>query len=178
MAFTYPKLELKVVGANDAWLSYLKKTLPEGGSQTFKGGAPLVFSSGLLIEATSAYNPGNQKCAAISTASASGVTSAGLDVILAAPFLLMEVNLLAAAAASHTYAAADLGISTVGLAKATNLAGTGRDGWYGVSGGTAALHTISNITTFQQPGVATVGAQVGDINARVLAYFISTAIDW
>ena len=178
MAFTYPKLELKVSGQNDAWLSYLKVTLPEGGSQSFKGGAPLVWSSGLLVEATSVLNPANQQVAAFSTATASGTTSADLDVIIAAPMLRFEVNLLAGSAADHTYAAADMGISTVGLAKATSLAGTGRDGWYGVSGGTAAIHTISPKSTFAVPGRAATTAQVGDINARVVAFLLESAIDW
>ena len=138
MAYTFPKLELLVVEAKDCYQAYIKTTQPVGASQTFKGGEPLVASSGLLVLATSVFNPGNQQCVAFSTETANATTGADIPVIMATPWLQFEVNFLGSSAADNVLAAADL-FASAGLARSTTLAGASRPGWYAVDGGTAAI---------------------------------------
>ena len=178
MAVTFAKRELIIANPYDAFLGYVKQTLPETNSSTFDGGAPLVWASGRLSEATSALNPANQQVAAFATKNAQNGTSKDTEVIMATPYTVFEANVLEAAAANTTLEADDLGANH-GLAKASNLAGTGRDGWYIVQdSGTAACKIIDFRSTTVPPNQSVTKAATGDTNARVRAVLLEAAIDW
>jgi hypothetical protein len=110
MANTYPIRYpgLRIHQSPD--LSYAKRSMPEGATQTFPAMSPIVLTAGLVVQAADpataifgfAIEAGNNAAAAVTNRS---------TVVPAVGGLTFFANFLSAAGATNTLATADLGIT-------------------------------------------------------------------
>lgn len=178
MAITFPKAHLRVHKPEDAYLGFVARYLPEGASQTFVAGSPLVFSSGLLIESTSPINTTNQ-VACFALEAGHNTTGRTVKVLPVLPGLVIWGTLLAAAAADYVLAATDVGTVWL-LAKTANFPTTGANGWYVQHVATNAAAKITHLGPHDltPPNVTQTTSAVGDTNARVGVEIMPTANAW
>lgn len=164
-------------GQADSMFLIERVSAPEGASQTFKAGAPLVWSSGALIEATAP--PAAIAAFALEDAHNNAVAGAAtVSVMPCRPGTEFYSNLLANAAANHTFAQADMGL-TFQLQKAAYITGDATQYWHvaRVTTGNVAAKPVSQVGD-ESPFADAGPAKVGDINARLLFVVKDSAAAW
>jgi hypothetical protein len=161
MANTWPKLPLTVVPVDKDFLSYAERDFPEGASQTFLADSPLKISAGKVVEWVSKADALVWGWALQAGKNTTGATTLG---VLALNEFSIAANLLAGSEVDRAYVATDLGVLYDLVKGATN--------WYVAATTSAPVARVSSTDTRmgrdQLPNVQTTGAQVGDINPRVL----------
>lgn len=173
MAVTFAKEGLAIGAPHDGTLSYATRDLPEGATQTFVEGAPVVITAGLVVQAADPVTAIN----GIATAAADNVATGGISKVCSLTPRDREIyaTLLGAADADHVLVAADLG-ADVGIALAAGAGPGGSDIWTAQIGGTGA--SVSSFQGDQVPKDRTDSrAQVGDTNARVLIIVDADILD-
>jgi len=176
MAKTFPKRALGVRLEDSPVLGYAARWEPEGASQTYPAGSPVVFTSGYVVEAA------NPVLAIMGFAIEAGHnTTAGAALAKFLPAydgLIFYGNLLASSAADRTLVATDLG-SSFRIAKDSNLLGTGLPGWYiEATGTTTACKIVSFRADLVVPNEVNDRAAVGDTNPRVGAIALDSIRQW
>lgn len=176
MAFTWTKAHLNVNRPDDSMLDVVSMNTLEGAAQVFASSAPLINSSGLLIEATSPINTTN-KLAGYSLEASHNTTGASIKWLPAYPGVRLYATLLAAAAADYVLLAADWWTLFL-LTNTANFPKTAADGWYFERTVTAAGVRLTSFGPTDQvpPNVTQTFAAAGDTNARVVAEATSTVI--
>ena len=176
MAFTWTKAHIKVNRPDDALLDVVSMQAPEGASQTFASSAPVIFSSGLVIESTSPINTTN-KLSGFSLEASHNTSGATVKWIPAYPGIRLFATLLAASAADYVLAAADLWSLWL-LTNTANFPTTAADGWYLEHTATNAGVRLTSFGPTDQvpPNVQIFAAATGDTNARVVAEATSTVL--
>lgn len=178
MAKTFLKMPLRVGIPSDAFLNYAKVYEPLGASQTFLAGAPVVWSSGYIVEG--AQTPATAVDAFALKAATSG--SAGAYQIPVLPCyhgLNVFANFLGAAGADNTLAAADLGNDFQLYYTAT--AGPGSTPlWFILdsSSGSEAVVMTSFYSDEQVPNQSETLAVAGDTNARCTFEVKTSVMGW
>lgn len=164
MATTWLKRPMRAVLPYNSYMSLLERRLPEGDSQTFPVGAPLKFSSGLLV----VWDSGD--VAALSAQAGQNTTGdLFTQCYLLTPGVELEANFLGSAAADNVLAAADVG-NKFDIAEGANLLGTGIKGWYIQDSTSATVVRISEMRASSPEPLALESIPaVGDTNARVWA---------
>jgi hypothetical protein len=165
---TWPKRASYPTVPSNSYISLIERNNGlMGTSQTFPAGAPLSFSSGLLVVFV---NPTTAKIAAWASEAATGVINNRLKYILATPEVEIEANLLGSSAANYVLLATDLG-TALDLAANANLEGTGLPGWYIQK--TTSDPAVTVCEFFSDDVVPNTAAPTfpaaGDTNARVRA---------
>lgn len=173
MAKTYVKRALKAISPNDAFLGLVAEELPEGASQTFPDGSPVVITSGYVVVAASTVT------SVFGIASGAGHnTTAGASTAKVFPIYgttLIEANFLASGAADQAIAQTDLGTKYDWVYGATCLAGS-LPGWYiAKTTGGVTVRICSFKSTDIVPNQSEVEALAGDTNARVRATILAAA---
>lgn len=165
MANTFPKQALKVRVLGDAFLAYAKRRLPEGASQTFVPHAPLVLTSGYLVEAASPVVDVWGFALGESHNTTAGAAYA--EYLPAIDGVEFFANFLGASAVNNAFAITDLK-GSFQMAKSATLLGPSRPGWYVVdTGTTAAAKMVSVDTDHRIPTeVDNDVVHAGDTNAR------------
>lgn len=171
MAKTFRKEQLSVYLLQENTLQYATRTLPEGASQTFVAGAPVVVTSGLVVEAA---NPATA-IAAFAMKAGQNTTGAFSKVVPVIDGVAFYANFLAAAGADNVLAAADVMGSGFDFGKGAY----GADGsviWVILDSAAAAAVKIVGLDTDQVvPNVQNNSyAEVGDTNARVSAIVLDS----
>lgn len=161
---TFYKKQIGVFNINDPELSYCTMRAVEGASQTWVAGAPVVLSSGLVVEAA---NPATDVWGFALEAGQNVSTSPKCKILPVIDGVALYANFLASGGANNNIAAADVG-STWRLAKGAY----GEDGstiWYAEdTASSQALKMVSLETDQVLPNVVDNSyAAVGDTNARV-----------
>lgn len=168
MAKTFTTRGLKATVPSQPLASWIRQTFPKASATTFVAGAPVKFSSGLVVEWV---NPSDADIVGFSTAEAKdGETT--VEGLWAMPEVILEANFLGASAADNVLAAADLWISGGrDLEKDANLLGTGEAGWYiEDAAGDAAVDIVEFDTQDVHPTIHDYKPEAGDTNARVRAH--------
>lgn len=168
MATTWPRRASYPTVPSNSYISLIERNNGlMGASQTFVAGAPLSYSSGLLVVFV---NPTTAKIAAWASESASGVINSRLKYILATPEVEIEANLLATSAGTYTLLATDLG-TALDLAVSATLEGTGLPGWYIAKTTSDPSVTVSEFYSDIVPPqkASPTFPAAGDIDARVRA---------
>jgi len=177
MAYTYPKLPMKLGGPHDAFEGYVQATVPEGASQTFPAGSPISIVGGYavaFVNPTTALIWGFAITAGHNTAA--GVST--VDIVLALPEYSYEINFLGSGAANVALAQTDWGTKYDLLSNA-NLLDTGSAGWFCSKTTADVSIAISNFrSNFTPPDVEQSAAKVGDINARVTVRILPGKSFW
>lgn len=175
MAKTYPTQELKVRSLSDN-LSYLALYLPEGASQTFLRGWPVVITSGYVVEGA---NPVTALFGfAGENAHNSPAGAYTISVIPATPDVVVEGNFLASSAADNVLAAGDFG-GSFRLAKGANLLGASKPGWYiEDTGSSTSVKIVSARSSHVLPTSEEGEAKAGDTNARLVAKPLASVITY
>lgn len=181
MAITGQKQHLRIGIPNDAWLSFAARYLPEGASQTFVSEAPLVWSSGLVVEATTPVNTTNKPIGFALTAGQNG-TGKFTKMLPAYHGLMVFATFLAAAAADQVLAATDMGLLYL-LQKTANFPTTAANGWYLEKTVTNAVMRVTSFgapnPTDQYPNNTTQVAFVaGDTNPRLGCELVAAGNAW
>jgi hypothetical protein len=174
---TFPKLGLALRRENNPLLSYATRELHEGATQTFVAHAPVVLSSGLIVEGA------NPVTAIFGVALGEGQNAAAgtkrTKVLPAMPGLTVFGNLLDDAAANLAFAAAHVG-ATFRLVKTASFIAGARTGWHFQN--TASSHAVKVVSRetdhFLPNTVENKFVAVGDINARVEAIFLDSVRSW
>lgn len=161
MANTWPKAALTVISVDKDFLAFAERDFPEAASQTFLADSPLKNSSGKVAEWVSKADALVCAWALQAGKNTTGATTLG---ILALNEFSISANLLGSAEADRAYAAADL-FTLYDLVK-------GATNWYVAATTSAPVARLSSPDTRmgrdQLPNILTTGAQVGDVNPRVL----------
>lgn len=167
MAVTFPKAHLRVHKPEDAYLGFVARYLPEGASQTFVAGSPLVWATGLLVEGTTPINTTNT-VACFALEAGHNRASGNIKVMPVVPGLVIWGTLLAAAAADYVLLAADVGLNFL-LAKTANFPTTAANGWYVQRVVTIAAAKLTHLGPHDltPPNVTQTTSLAGDTNARV-----------
>jgi hypothetical protein len=180
LAYTYPRRGPEVK-AEDSFLSALIRNDPEGASQTFPAGAPLVWSSGLLIEDAS---PVALDATVVGFARRAGqnLASGGIsEYIAAVPGLRFFANFLNDTnpdSTTNALAAADLG-TAFEMQKDTGITEDGGAAAWHVADATttAAARMVSFESDYVPSNAANArGAAVADLNARVSFILLASAL--
>ncbi len=176
MAKTFPKRALGVRLEDNPVLSYAARWEPEGATQTYVAGAPVVLTAGFIVEAA---NPATSMLGIAIEAGHNAAAGAKLAKFLPAiDGLIFYANLLAASAADRALVATDLGTS-YRIAKDANLLGTGKPGWYIEATGTStACKVVSFRADLIVPNENDDRAAVGDTNPRVGAIVLDSVRQW
>lgn len=181
MADTYPKLPLRLNRPDNPFLSYAVRELEEGASQTFVEDAPVVCTSGLIVEAA---NPVTAVFGFALRAGRNGTAAQYLAEFLpATPDLEIFGNLLDdtdAVANDHTFARADVG-NDFNMEKDAILA-DGSTAWFfsdDTSSG-EAIRIVNTKSDFVHTEASGTGGRerpaVGDLNPRLTATVLSAII--
>ena len=172
---------IRSVGANvlnNPMLSYWAQWEPEGASQTFTAGSPVVWSSGLLVASTSAIetDAGN-KLTGIAIEDGHNTTASVTNLckfIPAVDGVIFYANLLTGDGADNVLAAADLGQgATQALRSKSGLITSGVTDWFlddADANGTQIVSFTNDITPSNQDEPRT---DAGDTNARVGFVFVT-----
>src|SRR5688572_17786149 len=129
MAKTFVRRRVGLNVEHNPVLSYAARFEPEGASQTYTAGSPLVHASGLLIQSTSPISSTN-KAAAIAIEAGENVASGGMaKIVPIVDGVMFYANLCATGGGAGTFAAADVGASYT-LELLATLLGTGKPGWH------------------------------------------------
>lgn len=180
MAKTFLKQALAAYSPSDAWLSLVTTNLPEGLNQTFVNGAPLVFSSGYMIEATVAGDVVTSAIAGFSMNAAHNTTAGAYDVqfVPAVPGIHFHANFMGAAGIDNVLAASDLGL-TRDVGYAATFLGAASPGYFVAdSAGTVRVKIISFESDQVVANSTETKAVAGDTNARVRGVIIAAANGW
>lgn len=180
MAITFPKQQMAVYQPDDAWLGMVTQYLPEGASQTFVDGAPVIFSSGyIIIHATS--DPITEDIAGFAQEAGHNTTAGAkqVGVVPCIPGIHLHANFLGAAAADNVLAQTDLGI-TRDLDYSATLLGAASPGYYIEDAAANATVKIVSFKSDYTPSVGTnqVQAAAGDTNARLRAAVLVDKCAW
>lgn len=184
MADTYPKLPLRLNRPDNPFLSYGARELEEGASETFVEDAPIVVTSGLVVEAANPATAvfGFALRAGQNNASAAAVLS---EFLPATPDLEIFGNLLDdtdATANDHVFARADIG-NDFNLEKDTILA-SGDTAWFfsDDTGSTEAVRIVNSKSDYVFTEAAGVGGKerpaIGDLNPRLTATVLAAIITY
>lgn len=175
MPITFKKDTLGVTARNSDHLAPVSEEFPEGATQTFLAGSPVVLTSGYIVQCSTAGTTGPAEIFGIAVQDAHNDAVAGTSKVavvrLEATHELYGNLLTNALAADLTLTAAHLGARACLLYYATLVNGT-TPGWFiGVTVGATPSVEIVSFRGDQVPSPAgrlpTNEAQVGDINARV-----------
>lgn len=157
-------------------LAYAAQWAPEGATQTFAAGTPVVWSSGLLIASTSAIetDAGNKVTGLAIEAghnAAASVTNLCkfLPVVDGMRFF---GNLLTGDGADNVFAAADVGASKALRSKAA-LITTGVTDWFLDDADTNGVEIVGTQPDIILPNLDVTNVEVGDTNARVPFVFVT-----
>lgn len=178
MANTFGLAALTVVDVDNDFLAFAERDYPEGVSETFLSDSPLKFGTageaGTLVEWV---NKADALVAAWALTAGQNNAVAGAartKAVLALNKFSIEANLRTTGEVDRALLAADLGTNYDLLKGATN--------WYVAATTVAPVAIISDFNSglnrSQLPNVATTGAQVGDINPRVLFRLQAGASLW
>lgn len=177
MAKTYPKRHLSVSAFDRAFLDFAERDWPEGATQTFPAGSPLMISSGnLIVWDGSTANPifGIALDAGHNGAAAAN----NIRLCITLPEILLQGNFMGSAGADNVLAAADRGL-TRDLATTANFPSTSANGWYISDTNADVAVTIFDFrTNFVHPTSSDDGAVAGDTNAIILAQIIPGKSRW
>ena len=160
---------------NHPMLSYWAQWEPEGASQTFTAGSPVVWSSGLLVAATSpieADTPNKVTGLAIEDGhNAAAAASNRCKFVPAIDGVIFYANLLTGDGATYTITAADMGNfadnSGEALRSKSGLIDTGVTDWFldnADNNGTMIVSFVPDITIANEDVTY---VQVGHVDARV-----------
>jgi len=176
MAKTFIKRTLAPRMGYEAALQIAATYLPEGSSQTFLDGSPLIFSSGLMVVATGTV----EVVAAFALENGHNNTGAKIKCLPALIGVGAYGSFLATNAADNTLATADLGVKVQLLYGATAGAGSTPIWFWGDSASTPAAKIVSFTGDPEHilPNQSELDAANGDTNARVFAALIGTAAAW
>jgi hypothetical protein len=176
MPKTFPKRALGVRLEDSPVLGYAARWEQEGASQTYVAGAPVVITSGYIVEGA---NPVTAIMGFAIEAGHNVAAGAALAKFLpAVDGLIFYANLLASAAADRALVATDLG-SSYRIAKDSNLLGTGSAGWFiEATGTTTACKVVSFRADLIVPNEVNDRAAVGDTNPRVGAIALDSIRQW
>lgn len=169
-------IRVPAVRGVNSFLSYLVRYLPEGASQTFPVGSPLIPASGLLVESTSPLSTTN-KVYAIAMRAGQNTTGATAEVVLAVPGLLLFANLLGDAAADHTLVATNLGVK-YDFHNGSAILADGGDAWYVAATTDEGIAQVVSLDSDYHPHntPSNTRAVVGDVNPRVEVVFDETIL--
>lgn len=176
MSQTFTKRTLSPRMGYGAAMDLAALYIPEGASQTFKDGAPLVFSSGLLVEASGTV----QLVDAFALEDGHNTTGSKIKVLPAVPGVHAYGNLLTTGAADNVLATADLGGKVQLLYDATAGIGSTPIWFFGDSSSTPAFKIVSFTPDAEHlaPNSDVIDAANGDTNARVFAALLASAANW
>lgn len=180
MAKTFLKQALAACSPSDAWLSLVTTNLPEGINQTFVNGAPLVFSSGYLIEATVGGDVVTSAIAGFSMNAGHNTAAGTYDVqmVPVVPGVHFHANFMGAAGIDNVLAAADLG-TTRDIGYSATFLGAASPGYFiADSGGTVRCKIISFESDSVVANSTETKAVAGDTNARVRGVILAAANGW
>lgn len=170
MAKTFPVRTLRVRQPGDPHMSYAVRHLPEGASQTFIASAPVVATSGLIVEAADPV----AAVYGIAVRAGQNTTGATAEIIPVVDNLEFFANfLVTATGADNVLAAADLGVSGFQVEK--NTVG-GNVIWHVAdkADGTDAAQMVSFDSDIQVANQVQSKAAAGDTNARCSFVFINS----
>lgn len=176
MARTYQKKGMYPTVPSNSYMSLIERdNLLEGASQTFPIGAPLSYSSGLLVVFVA---PTTAKIAAFALEAGHNTTGSTVHGCLATPEVEIEGNLLTSSAADYVLLATDNG-RALDLASNANLEGTSLPGWYIQATTSDPSVTVCNFYCDQQdPKLPAAYPTAGDTNARIRARVTSGKSVW
>lgn len=163
---TFIKKQLCAFHLFDPELGYATRRVPEGASQTWVAGAPIVMTSGLATEAadpvTALY--------AFALEAGQNTTGAKTKILPVVDGVAFYGNFLASGGADNTLAAADLDAAGFRIAKGA-YGDAGQVIWFIEDTGTTTACKITSFETDQHlPNIVNnTYAAVGDTNARVTA---------
>lgn len=173
MAKTFPKNRISV--APEEFNSVVAQSGLEADNETFKRGAPLVLTAGLLAEAASPVAAGS--LVGWAAEDAHNTTGARVQFIPAKPGQLFYINFLGAAGADNVLDQGDFGGDfDIELAAAGHP--DGGQVWYLLdAAGTANAATmISDKADISPADQLSTRAEAGDTNARVLCRLLAAAL--
>lgn len=178
MAVTYPYRGVKVK-AEDSFLSAIVREAPEAASQTFPIGAPLIFSSGLVAEEAATVDLDGDVIgfAARAGQNGTGKVSSFIPAFAGIEFFANFLNNANPHNTTNAIAAADVG-GTFEIQKDTNIVGDGGAAvWHVADVGTTAAALMVSLQSDHTPEnqLNAGGAQVADLNARVLFRLMDAA---
>jgi hypothetical protein len=187
MAKTYPKLALSILNPQDPVLGFVEDQLPEGASQTFPAGVPLINGSAgnvgtVIVDGTSPIT-GAIVAWALTAGQNNAVAGAVYTkVAYAYVNINVEANVMGATGASpanYTLLATDL-LALGDLSTGSNYPATGGNGWYitTTSPSQNKIRISSFMNTYKFPTGTDISALAGDINARVQFRLIPGASIW
>lgn len=174
---TFPKLGLTLRETGNSFLSFASRKLPEGASQTFVPHAPVVLTSGLIVQAAS---PATAVLGFALEAGSNGSAGAKrVPVVPAIDGITVFGNCMLPSVANETLAAADLGATRRLVLGATFISAT-RPGWYFEDDSNdQGVRIVSFQTDTFLPNVVDPSfAVVGDINPRVEAVVLAAIRTW
>lgn len=159
-------------------LSYAAQWEPEGASQTFAAGTPVVWSSGLLVASTSAIetDAGNKVTGLALEAgnNAAAATTNLCKFLPAVDGIVFSANLLTGDGADNVLAAADLGQgATQALRAKSGLITTSVTDWFLDDADTNGTQIVSFRPDIILPNLDVTRAEAGDTNARVGFVFVT-----
>jgi len=176
MAKTFVKQAMSLRIPSDAFLGFASMSELEGSTQTFVSSAPLVITSGYLVEAA---DPATA-IAGFSLEAGHNIT-AGTQLVKFLPAvhgLQINANFLGSAAADNVLAATDYGLA-VRIAKSATLVGGATAGWYFEdTGSTQAAKIISFESDQIVPNQSQTRAVAGDTNARLRGVVLTSIVSW
>lgn len=186
MARTFGKQPLALRLPSNSFLSYAVRELPEGANETFTKDSPVVFSSGLIVEAA---DPATDILAFAVRAGQDNAVAGAVksEVVPVIDGLEFYANFLhdtdpslnnGATGTANALAAADLG-GSFDLEKNTILSGSA-NAWY--IGDSAAAASVK-IVSFKHDMPSSDGDPIdeaadGDLDARVTAIVLDSVRSW
>jgi len=175
MAKTFAKAAMLAVNPNDPFLGLVAEEWPEGASQSYPDGSPVVVTSGYIVAAATT-NP--TSIWGLSSGAAHNTTAGAYQqkVIPLVAGMVLEANLMNdAAGADGTLATTDLG-TKYDINYGANFLGTGKKGWFfSKTTGGVSIRIYSFKSTTVTPNSTEMLALSGDTNARVRGAFLAVA---
>lgn len=181
MAKTYTTRPMGAIVMQNPVLSAVMFHEPEGASQTFVEGTPVVFASGLLVACTSPITTDDSNyVAGLTVEDGENVASGGrTKYIPAIDGVMFFANFMTGDGADNTLAAADLmDIAGCAARSKSGLITTGVTDWFLDDADANGATVVSFKSDIILPNTDPTWAEVGDTNARVGFVFIDAVVAW
>lgn len=172
--------EIRAVGTSvqmHPMLSYVAQWEPQGASETYTAGSPVVWSSGLLVASTSAIETdASNKVTGIAIEDANNAAASASNLTKFVPAvdgIIFYANLLTGDGADNVLAAADLGNDGgSALRSKSGLITTGVTDWFLDDADANGCTIVSFTPDIVLPNLDVTRCEVGDTNARVGFVFV------
>ena len=159
-------------------LGYAAQWEPEGGTETFTAGSPVVWASGLLVVGTDPISSAANSVSGLAIEdahnAAAGITNL-CKFIPAVDGIIFYANLLTGDGATNAFAAGDLGAEEASsLAVKSGLITSGVSDWFLDDAGSLGTTIVSTMPDIILPGETYPRVEDGDSDARVGFIFVPT----